>query len=84
MNKLDKTTLEITDIWANIFDDGDDKAQVLGIDWNCNLGFGRYELFFNEYGPTIRAFSEHMDSNDDKKFLKALLEKVVEMAEIVV
>ena len=57
--KLDKSTLEICEIWANRFKphdyvpselsdsdkDKDKEIEVLGIDWDCNLGWGRYELF---------------------------------------
>ena len=91
--KFDKSTLEICEIWANRFKphgccpsehpDSDKETQVLGIDWSCNLGFGRYELFFKENGTKIIATSEHMDTNDNKDFLRALLEKVCDMAEIV-
>ena len=91
--KFDKSTLEICEIWANRFkphyyipsehSDPDKQIEVLGIDWACNLGWGRYELFFEEDGTKIVATSEHMDSNDNKDFLRALLEKVCDMAEIV-
>lgn len=89
---FDKSTLEV-EVWANRFKpndhipsehpDPDKETQVLGIDWDCNLGWGRYELFFEEDGTKIIATSEHMDSNDNKDFLRALLEKVCDMAEIV-
>ena len=91
--KFDKSTLEICEIWANRFKPhdyvpsehqySDKEIEVLGIDWACNLGWGRYELFFKENGTKIIATSEHMDSNDNKDFLRALLEKVCDMAEIV-
>ena len=91
--KFDKSTLEICEVWANRFkphdynpselSDSDKEIEVLGIDWDCNLGFGRYELFFKENGTKIIATSEHMDSNDNKDFLRALLEKICDMAEIV-
>ena len=91
--KFDKSTLEICEIWANRFkprdhvpseqSDPDKQIEVLGIDWACNLGWGRYELFFKEDGTKIIATSEHMDSNDNKDFLRALLEKICDMAEIV-
>lgn len=90
--KFDKSTLEV-EVWANRFKpqdyvpseypDSDKETQVLGIDWACNLGWGRYELFFKENGTKIIATSEHMDSNDNKDFLRALLEKICDMAEIV-
>ena len=89
---FDKSTLEV-EVWANRFKphdyipseqpDSDEEIQVLGIDWACNLGWGRYELFFKEDGTKIIATSEHMDSNDNKDFLHALLEKICDMAEIV-
>ena len=91
--KFDKSTLEICEIQANRYkpnnytpselSDSDKEIEVLGIDWACNLGWGRYELFFKEDGTKIIATSEHMDSNDNKDFLRALLEKVCDMAEIV-
>ena len=91
--KFDKSTLEICEIWANRYkphdytpselSDSDKEIEVLGIDWACNLGWGRYELFFKEDGTKIVATSEHMDSNDNKDFLRALLEKICDMAEIV-
>ena len=84
--KFDKSTLEICEIWANRYKphaDSDKEIEVLGIDWACNLGWGRYELFFEEDGTKIIATSEHMDSNDNKDFLRALLEKICDMAEIV-
>ena len=90
--KFDKSTLEV-EVWANRFKphdyipseqpDSDEEIQVLGIDWACNLGWGRYELFFKEDGTKIIATSEHMDNNDNKDFLRALLEKICDMAEIV-
>ena len=91
--KFDKSTLEICEIWANRFKPhayvpseqsySDKEIEVLGIDWACNLGWGRYELFFKEDGTKIVATSEHMDNNDNKDFLRALLEKICDMAEIV-
>ena len=90
--KFDKSTLEV-EVWANRFKphdytpsehpDSDKETEVLGIDWACNLGWGRYELFFKENGTKIIATSEYMDSNDNKDFLRALLEKICDMAEIV-
>ena len=83
---LDESTLEIIDIWANrippIEGINTEEIQVVGIDWSCNLGWGRYELYFEEDGTKITADSECMDSNDDKTFLKALLNKIYEMTEI--
>ena len=87
MHTLDESTLEILDIWANRIPTEEsfsgEEIQVVGIDWSCNLGWGRYELCFEENGTKIIADSECMDSNNDKAFLKALLNKVYEMTEII-
>ena len=91
--KFDKSTLEICEIWANRFKphdyvpsehpDSDKEIQVLGIDWDCNLGWGRYELFLKEDGTKTVATSEHMDSNYNKDFLKKKKKKICDMVEIV-
>lgn len=53
---------------------------VLVIDWEAEgIGFGRLALSFDENGRAhIR--SECMDSNNDKRFTKAVLMKVIEDA----
>lgn len=87
MIEFNKNTLDIYQIFVNKFSshlEGEQQeTQVLVIDWECNLGFGRYELYFEEDGTKIKAYSEYMDSKDDKTFLKALLEKVLEMTEVI-
>lgn len=67
--------LEIESIWIRqheVCPNG-----VIGIDWSSAAGFGRYELIMQEDG-TIHAYTEHMDSKEDKKFTKAILEKLLE------
>ena len=49
--------------------------------WSGNIGWGEYELNF--INGKIIADSECMDGNDDKWFLKKLLEKIVEKVEVV-
>lgn len=54
--KFDKSTLEICEVWANRFrphdytpsehPDSDKEIEVLGIDWDCNLGWGALRTVF--------------------------------------
>lgn len=50
--------------------------------WSGNIGFGQYDISFDKDG-NIRAESEYMDDNEDKWFLKMLLDKIVEKVEVV-
>lgn len=53
---------------------------VFGIYWEAeDIGYGRLELFFDESGRA-HIHSEHMDSNNDKRFTKAVLMKVIDDA----
>ena len=59
------------------------KASGLYIDWSSDIGFGGYTIYREHGSDKWEAQSEYMDSNDDKNFLKKLLEKFVEMIEVV-
>lgn len=75
---IDRNNINVigTAAWA----DGFEPNGVFGIDWKAeNIGFGRLELFFDESGKA-HIHSEYMDSNDDKRFTKAVLMKVIEDA----
>ena len=60
----------------------------------CNLGFGQYTLYFDHKDLTVEdgledcvltkvtADSECMDKGEDKEFLKALMEKLIDMVEV--
>lgn len=52
-----------------------EKYNGLKISWSGDIGFGEYTITFN--GKNIHADSECMDDNNDKNFLKALLEDLV-------
>lgn len=68
-----------TDAWANRREQNCPYG-VLGVDWVADgIGFGRLELFFDENGRA-HIDSECMDSNNDKRFTKAVLMKVIEDA----
>lgn len=74
-NKFDVIT---TDAWASR--GPEDSNGVFGVDWSvANIGFGRLELFLDKDGKA-HICSEHMDSNEDKSFTKAILMKVIEDA----
>lgn len=54
---------------------------TIRISWSSDIGFGQYELTLDENG-IINADSECMDTNNDKSFLKKLLELLTENAVI--
>jgi len=90
MVELDKSTLKIKQLWCNRYMFRDhtslnkpmEERQVIGISWTCNLGYGEYELSLENDGTRIVGYSEYMDSGEDKEFLKALFEKILEKVEI--
>ena len=51
------------------------------IKWESSIGFGEYTIRIKEDG-SIEGDSEAMDSNDDKRFLKKLLELLLEKTQI--
>ena len=73
--------LEINRIWMNR-DIEHGVYGAFGIDWSGDIGFGRYTVYIDENG-NIFGESECLDSNENKSFLKALLEKLVEKIQIV-
>lgn len=50
---------------------------VIGFDWSGSPGCGRYELIADKE-EKLHAMSEYMDKEDDKNFLKIILDKVIE------
>lgn len=72
MNKYDK---EVEVDKVTVYDD------VISIYWHGSIGFGQYDLLFD--GDKIQARSEYMDKNDNKSFLKALLNDIVDKVEVV-
>lgn len=92
--KFEPESLVIDRVWANRFDYPDETlkafnipedechVEVIGIDWVCNLGFGTCQLRFMEDGTRIVVDSECMCNNENKEFLRALLNKICDEAEI--
>ena len=46
------------------------------IEWDSDIGFGQYIIYKNQDG--FIADSEHMDSNEDKDFIKELMRLFIE------
>lgn len=71
--------LYIDEIW--VAKHKDCPRGAIGIDWHGAPGFGTYELHIGKDGK-LHCRSEYMDSQDDKRFLSALLAKLAEEAVI--
>lgn len=52
------------------------------IRWDSDIGFGEYTIYKANGSSTWQADSEHMDSNNDKAFLKELLKLFVDKLDI--
>ena len=50
--------------------------------WSANIGFGEYTLFYDMANKKWQADSEYMDKDEDKDFLKAILEEFVKQVEV--
>jgi hypothetical protein len=76
--EVDKINLNIREIdpFAN------NKYTGFVIGWNSDIGFGEYTLYRDVKSSKWYAHSEHMDSNEDKAFLKELLKLFVDRLEI--
>jgi hypothetical protein len=61
---------------------------VIRISWRSDAGLGQYDIVLTanpedeDAMPSIDAYSEAMDSNEDKAFLRALLGKLAEAVNI--
>lgn len=60
-----------------------EKFDGIEIKWCSNLGFGTYTLHHVKDSSNWVADSEHMDSNENKKFLRELLQKFIDEVEVV-
>lgn len=51
------------------------------IEWSANIGWGQCDIFHEKADETItwQAHTETMSSNEDKTFLKMLLDKLADM-----
>lgn len=53
------------------------------IKWDSNRGFGTYFIYRAKGTSNWIADSEHMDSNENKNFLRMLLQKFADEVEVV-
>ena len=85
--KLNGHDVVIDEVEVEVFqnkgkDNGKDYDEyVMILSWTGNIGFGEYTLY-TDREDVWHSDSEHMDSNEDKSFLKLLLDKFVEGLEV--
>lgn len=60
-----------------------EKYEGIEIKWNSNQGFGIYTLYRVNGSSIWLADSEHMDSNENKNFLRELLLKFADEVEVI-
>ena len=53
-----------------------DESNGFRIEWDSDIGFGQYTIYKTPDG--FAADSEHMDSNEDKEFIKELMRLFIE------
>ena len=70
-------TLDDVDIYVN----SSGKCRIV-FSWSANIGFGEYSLYYDAKAKKWEGDSECIDRDDDKEFLKALLEKFAEKVEV--
>jgi|WetSurMetagenome_2_1015567.scaffolds.fasta_scaffold256485_2 hypothetical protein len=75
MRKIDISKIELQIQNIDIF-----KNEIIRINWSSNIGFGQYTIYLKD--NRISCYSEAMDCDKDKDFLKNLLILLVEKAEI--
>lgn len=76
--KHEITDLEITEInsYSNPSFDG------VSMYWTSNIGFGECQFYKAKGDDTWHVDTESMCSNEDKTFLKMLLDKLAEIVEV--
>lgn len=57
------------------------KYAGLCIEWSANIGFGECRIFLDKTDESMKwqADTESMSSNEDKTFIKMLLDKLADM-----
>ena len=80
LSVVDKITdLEID----NIQPYSNSKYEGIEINWSSNIGFGQCNIYKEKESDDWKVATEYMCSNEDKKFLKMLLEKIADLAEVI-
>jgi len=73
-HKVDAIHLQIEDLipFSN------DRGAGFIILWYSDIGFGEYTVYQHKGSKEWKADSEHMDSNEDKDFIKELMKLFIE------
>ena len=77
-HEIKDLTIESIEIYDNEYANG------IHIEWCANIGWGQcyiYRLKSDESGK-YQADTEHMSSNNDRTFLKMLLDKLADTVEV--
>jgi len=77
--KLDKKSIQITDIefWSK----WKQNQGGMRISWACNLGFGELEIYKDLEGHFVTQ-TEHLASNENKQFIKAIMDALIDMLDV--
>ena len=70
---VDTINLEIVEFYPFYHSD---ENNGFVIEWESDIGFGQYTIYKTSEG--FAADSEHMDSNEDKDFIRELMKLFVE------
>lgn len=74
---MKKEEIKINNVEVESFRNSDE-IDVIILSWQGNIGWGEYTLYKEKDSDQWKGDSECMDSNEDKSFLKMLLDKFVE------
>lgn len=73
-HEVDKINLQIDAVLPFV----NDRFSGIIFEWSSDIGFGEYTIFKAPDSNVWYADSEHMDSNDDKDFVKELMRQFIE------
>lgn len=59
-----------------------DQFMGITIEWSSNIGFGQYTIYKPADSDKWAADSEGMDDNEDKEFIKSLMELFIKELDI--
>lgn len=83
--------MTIYDVDVIAFECSEKDKTGLRIAWDSDIGFGQYDLIFTNKAKEdadffetecIEGYSECMDSNVKKEFIKALFDKIIEKIDV--
>ena len=73
-----KINLKIDDFYPFV----NNQSMGITIEWSSNIGFGQYTIYKSADSDKWAADSEGMDDNEDKEFIKSLMELFIEKLNI--